>query len=246
MNKKIYPFLVLLLFCQISFAQNRLSEHNSIGWYTTTANAKISKHWSGYFEYQWRRTKLIKDWQQSLIRIGATYHLNKNIAFQAGYTNLQSFIYGKYSIPSVEKNYDEHRAYEQATISNPIGNLHFSTRIRLEQRWHDVYHSTADTKPAAWKYTNRIRFMPQLEIPLGNSKYSTTIYDEIMIGFGKNVDRDIFDQNRIALQLGYRFSKTLKLNIGYINQIYMFGRQIDNKDVFSYNNGILVNAAFNF
>ena len=66
-----------------------------------------------------------------------------------------------------------------------------------------------------------------------------------MIGFGKNVNDNIFDQNRIGLLVGYRFSTLFRLEGGYFNHILQLAREVDNKNVFQYNQGIIMNAWFN-
>ena len=71
-------------------------------------------------------------------------------------------------------------------------------------------------------------------------------YDEIFIGFGKNVAANIFDQNRIGIVLGYRFNKLLRIEAGYLNQTVQFGRLVNGKHVFQYNNGIIINTNLNF
>jgi hypothetical protein len=72
------------------------------------------------------------------------------------------------------------------------------------------------------------------------------IYDEIFIGFGSNVNENIFDQNRVGIMLGYRFSPTIRIETGYLNQTLQLGREVNNRNVFQYNNGIILNANFNF
>jgi hypothetical protein len=72
------------------------------------------------------------------------------------------------------------------------------------------------------------------------------IYDELFIGFGKNVNENIFDQNRVGILLGYRFTPFFKIEGGYLNQILQLGREVNNNNVFQYNNGIIINAYFDF
>jgi Protein of unknown function (DUF2490) len=70
-------------------------------------------------------------------------------------------------------------------------------------------------------------------------------YDEILVGFGKNVNENIFDQNRFGLLLGYRFSPKLRLEAGYISQIVQLAREIGGRNVFQHNNGFILNSFFN-
>ena len=72
------------------------------------------------------------------------------------------------------------------------------------------------------------------------------IYDEVFIGFGKNVNANIFDQNRIGILFGYRFNKNVRIEGGYLNQTLQYGRQINGQNVFQNNNGVILNTNFNF
>jgi hypothetical protein len=71
------------------------------------------------------------------------------------------------------------------------------------------------------------------------------IYDEVFIGFGKNVNENIFDQNRVGIVLGYRFSSSIRIEAGYLNQTLQLGREVNNRNVFQHNNGLIINANFN-
>ena len=244
--KKIlgFVFFIVLAVNTTTMAQ-RISDHNTIGWYTTTVTPRISDKWSGHFEYQWRRTHVIKNWQQSLLRVGATYKINKDVSVQAGYAWARTFDYGEYFLSSVNKTFDEHRIYQQIVLNSNFGKLKYSTRFRLEQRWLAVYKTMEDEKPDKWNYLNRFRLMPRFDLPLGNKGLYVAAYDEIMLGFGNNVGQTVFDQNRVGLLAGYNFSPKFRIEGGYLNQTVQFGRQIDKQNVFQYNNGIILNTYIN-
>jgi len=98
---------------------------------------------------------------------------------------------------------------------------------------------------------HRARYMVRLQTPLkgkeiNNKTPHAAVYNEVMIGFGKNVAANIFDQNRIGILLGYRFNKNLRIEAGYLNQTLQFGRLINGRNVFQSNNGLMVNTNFNF
>jgi hypothetical protein len=93
--------------------------------------------------------------------------------------------------------------------------------------------------------------MIRLQVPLhGREIMDKTayfaVYDEVLVGFGENVNANIFDQNRIGILLGYRFNKALRIEGGYLNQTLQLGRQINGLNVFQNNNGLIINANFNF
>src|SRR4051794_35639499 len=119
--RKIVLVIATTLLAHLLTAQNRLSEYNTIGWYTTTITPAISKKISLHGEYQWRRDNLIKDWQQSLLRVGVNYKITPQVTVHAGYGWIQTFPYGTYNLASVPKSYPEHRIYEQVTVSTNVG-----------------------------------------------------------------------------------------------------------------------------
>jgi hypothetical protein len=65
--------------------QNRISDHNAIGWFSTVITPAISKKAGLHAEYQWRRSNIVSDWQQSLIRVGINYKVHSQIVLHAGY-----------------------------------------------------------------------------------------------------------------------------------------------------------------
>jgi len=42
--------------------------------------------------------------------------------------------------------------------------------------------------------------------------------DEIFLGFGKGIEKNVLDQNRFNIALGWRFTNNLNLQVGYLNQ----------------------------
>lgn len=242
--KKIFLLILGCTVCVLARSQSRISTNNTIGWYTTTITAKVAKKVSLHGEYQWRRSELIKNWQQSLVRVGVNYSPRQELTFQVGYGFIETFPYGEYNLAGVGKAFPEHRVYEQVTVSNKVGKATLSHRLRLEQRWLGRFSSLEDKEPE-YIFLNRVRYMPRLSIPIA-SKTFVALYDEILIGFGKNVGENVFDQNRIAAMLGYDVSKRFRIEGGFINQIVQLGREIDNKNVFQYNNGLILNTYIYF
>ena len=55
-----------------------------------------------------------------------------------------------------------------------------------------------------------------LNIPFKDSKYYLSTYNEIFLNGASNV----FDRNRVYGGLGYKVSDGIKLEIGYMNQIF--------------------------
>ena len=253
MRKLVPAFLFISFFIlnSLNAQNNRTSNYNSIGWYNYFGTFKVSEKFGIHTEYQFRRNEIITEWQQSLLRVGVNYQLNPNIQFRLGYAWIETFPYGEIPINGMGKDFTEHRLFQMATITDKVGILDLSHRFMLEQRWIGTYSNADLTTEDEYVFLNRFRYMFRLQIPLKGSEIKDktpylAAYDEVFIGFGENVNENVFDQNRIGILLGYQFNSSLRVEGGYLNQIVQLGRELNGSNVFQYNNGIIVNALFTF
>jgi len=241
----------LLSSTSTTFGQNnRLSTNNNIGWYSYVGTFKVAEKFGIHAEYVWRRDKIITDWQQSLLRVGVNYNLNPRVLFRLGYAWVETYPYGEYPINGLGRDFNEHRIFEMVQLSHKEGVIDFSHRFMLEQRFVGRYSSSNQTTEDEFPFLNRLRYMVRLQIPLNAKEMKDktayiALYDEIFVGFGKNVNANIFDQNRIGILLGYRFNKNIRIEGGYLNQTLQLGRQINGQNVFQNNNGLILNTNFN-
>jgi Protein of unknown function (DUF2490) len=243
--------LALLLTAAPATAQNtRLTDHNRIGWLTNTTTLRFAERWSGHLEYQFRRDNFVADWQQSMLRTGLNYQVNDKLTVRVGYAWIETFPYGDYPIQAAGRRFPEHRLYQVATLANPVGRVEVSHRFMLEQRLVGRFLSPTSSGPNEWVYTNRLRYQARVQMPLGapgaggRGPYAAA-YDEVMLGFGRNVNENVFDQNRLGLLLGYRFGPGFRIEGGFFQQLLQLPREIDNRNVFQYNNGFLLNTVVN-
>ena len=250
--KNIYLIIIICLTWHISYAQNtRITNKNTIGWYAYTGTFKINKNWGIHTEYQWRRDNIISDWQQSLLRTGINYQVNPKLSLRAGYAWIETYNYGDIPINSFGKQFTEHRAYQMVTVSDKIGKVELNHRFMLEQRWIGRYSNVSLTKEDDYLFVNRLRYMYRMQIPLKGKIITdktpyAAVYDEIFIGFGKNVNENVFDQNRLGLLLGYRFTSTIGVEGGFISQIVQLPREAGGRNVFQYNNGVMLSTFLSF
>lgn len=251
MKFRLILISLFLLISNITFAQNtRISTYNSIGWYNCFGTFKLNNKFGIHAEYQFRRNDIITEWQQSLLRFGINYQINPKIQFRVGYAWIETYPYGEIPINSMGKDFTEHRLFQAATITDKSSSVDLSHRFMFEQRWIGRYSSASLDKEDEFTLLYRLRYMFRIQIPLkGKEIVDKTpyiaLYDEIFVGFGKNVNENIFDQNRIGVLMGYKFSPIVKIEAGYLNQIIQLGREINSNNVFQYNNGIILNLNFN-
>ncbi len=251
-EKIIVGIFLFTLIISNSFAQNnRLNTNSTIGWYNYFGTFKLSNKVGIHTEYQWRRENLITNGQQSLLRIGVNYNLNPRVLFRVGYAWIETFPYGEIPINGLGRDFTEHRIFELVQLTHREGKTDFSHRFILEQRFVGRYSSANIEKEDEFILLNRMRYMFRIQLPLKGKEIKDktpylALYDEIFIGFGKNVNANVLDQNRIGILVGYRLNKTFRVEAGYLNQTLQLSRQVNGQNVFQSNNGLIVNTNFNF
>ena len=243
---------LLLLIVSKSPAQNRISDSQTIGWYTYNGDHKLNDRWAIHTEYQWRRIDVIRSWQQSLARVGVVRTLNEKMKLGGGYTYFVTFPFGRY--PQAENGvpYPEHRLHEEFQLTEKYGSLELSHRFRLEQRWlADQSEERNPRRITGWNFQNRVRYQVAGEIPLkgatvDDGEWYLNFFDEVFIGFGRKVGQNIFNQNRLSGGVGYRVSEGFKLELNYLNQVLQHAEvePISGKPVFEINNGFRLNVVY--
>ena len=224
--KKLLVLLTLTLHIFLAFAGNEkkvATGHH--GWYIYTGTHKLYKGLGLFTQYDWRRENMITDWQQSVLRVGLDYKFNDMVSIQGGYVWAYSFLYGQQPIAHVN---NEHRFYAQVVLSTKLNKIGLSNRFRLEDRWQEVYVKQTDGSfvKNGYKQLNRIRYTFSATIPLEKKKdyhWFLKCTDEIFIGFGPHLDKNVFEQNRLSIMAGYKLSSNCNFQLGYLNQYIQKG-----------------------
>ena len=183
-----------------------------------------------------------------MLRTGINFAVRKDVSFNAGYAFVETFSYGDYPAVNV---FPEHRFFEQVVLKNPVGKMDISHRFTLEQRLVGKVVIQNGSKETDYIFLNRMRYRLRTEIPLSKSKqgkngWSIAFQDEIFIGWGKNIGANIFDQNRLAILVGYKVNHNIKIEAGYLYQILQQGKRVNDKAVFQYNNGFMLASHVSF
>ena len=249
-TKLLFVLILTINVSGVYGQNNRLKTSNNIGWYNYFGTFKLSSKAGIHTEYQWRRSNFISDKQQGVLRVGINYNLTPLILFRTGYAWIETYPYGDIPLNGLGRDFTEHRIYEMIQLSHKEGIVDLSHRFMLEQRFVGRYSSANVSKEDEFPLTNRARYMLRVQLPLNKREIKDktpylAFYDEILIGFGKNVNENIFDQNRFGVLLGYRFNKTYRIEGGYLHQTLQYGREINGQNVFQNNNGFIINTYVN-
>jgi hypothetical protein len=104
----------------------------------------------------------------------------------------------------------------------------------LEQRFleHYVQDEAGEYKLQDYLFRQRIRYRFMVTIPLNHKTmedktYFLSFYDEVFLGFGKGIGKNIMDQNRLSCTFGYKLDKRLTIQAGYLNQFVVKSNAID-------------------
>lgn len=202
MKKIIFLAFMLGSFSSL-YAQTKKEQS---GWLFFLNSTKFNEKWGMHLDVQVRSAD---DWaavKNVLIRPGLTYYINKQQNVTAGYL-LASTDNGQTTY--------EHRIWEQYIINHKLAGVLAAHRFRLEQRFlpNDIF-------------AQRLRYFIRLIQPLkkqadGFSKGAfVALQNEIFLNIQHQdkLNGSLFDQNRLYLAAGYRFSKKLDLEAGYLNQ----------------------------
>lgn len=250
--KKLTAFVLLSLVSLISYAQNtRIKDKNGIGWYVLNAGLKLDDKWSLASEFHWRRAKIISDPQQNLFKVAINRLVYPGVNIRAGYALAETYNYGDIPVNNLGKQFTEHRAFEMLGLNNKFGIVESNHRFMLEQRWLGRYSNASLEKEDEYVYANRFRYMYRAQIPLKGREITNktpyaAIYDEVLLGFGKNVNENVFDQNRLGILLGYRFSPKVRIEGGFLSQVAQLGREVGGRNVFQHNSGIILSTNLSF
>ena len=189
-------------------------------------NAKGS--WRLWMDGQLRLGDDSSRFSQRLVRPGFGYSLNQAWSLWVGYA------YVRTDQPYALKPSTENRIWEQISWQHLVGSTDLSSRTRLEQRFNSAGSGTGV----------RLREMGKLMQPLGAKKiWLIAVYDETFVNLNSTNfgARSGADRNRAFVGPGINLSRSIRTELGYMNQ-YTFNNngpdRVDN--IFS------VNAFWNF
>jgi len=189
----------------------KAQESETGNWWMYFGNQKISDKLNWHNEVQYRNYNFIGDLEQLMLRTGIGYDIgenNHNILLGYGFIRSENYVGN-----SDEKiHFDEHRIFQQFITNQNIGRLDLSHRYRIEERFFSN------------DFRMRFRYFLALRYPLAakeikeNTLY-LSIYNEVFI----NSEKSAFDRNRLFGALGYEIKNGLRVEAGFMRQMYDFG-----------------------
>ena len=200
---------MVALTCVLMLPYSSAAQNSDFGnWLIYIGNKKVDSKWNIHNEVQYRNYDAIGDLEQLLLRTGVGYNLsenNHNLLLGYGYILSQN-----YSADTEDKlDVNEHRIFQQFTSKQKIGNVSLSHRYRFEQRFVDS------------DFKMRLRYFLAFKVPILKTETSPTklylsAYNEVFL----NTESDVFDRNRVYGGLGYQLNNNVRIEEGYMNQLF--------------------------
>ena len=212
---RLYFFLLAFLSVLCSNVSAQTDQQTS-GWLFLLNNTKISKKWGAYMDIQVRSADKYDHVRNLLFRPGMTYYASDQHEITLGYLLNKTFI----RLPEAsDYSLNEHRIWEQYVFKHKINTISASHRFRLEQRF--IERNNADDL-----FAQRFRYFFRFILPLKKDVINfekglfLAIQNEIFLNIQHKdqLNGYLFDQNRAYAAAGYRFSKKLDIEAGYMNQ----------------------------
>lgn len=177
-------------------------------WLIYIGNKKVNSKWNIHNEVQYRNYDAIGDLEQLLLRTGLGYNLsenNHNLLLGYGYILSQNYIADTQNKMDV----NEHRIFQQFTSKQNVGSVSLSNRYRFEQRFVES------------DFKMRLRYFLAFKVPILKTETSPTklylsAYNEVFL----NTESDVFDRNRVYGGLGYQLNKNVRIEAGYMSQLF--------------------------
>ncbi len=197
-------FLATIFFIPFSV----YSQTSDIGnWFIYFGDKKINKKWNWHNEVQYRNYNFLGNTDQLLLRTGFGYNLseNNNNIF-LGY----AFVYNEPYIANSDKkrSFTEHRIFQQFITRQAFGRFAFQHRYRFEQRFFQD------------DFKLRMRYSIIIQLALNKKQIKDkTLYLTASNEIFMNMNRFLFDRNRVYGGLGYKFNSSLKTEFRVMNQI---------------------------
>lgn len=161
---------------------------------------------------------------------------------------VNSFAYGDQPIAHETT---EHRIWEQVILKNKVGRVEIQHRYRLEQRFIENWLKNSDNtfQLDGFVFRQRVRYRFLATIPLSrkyldNNTLFLSVYDEPFLGFGEGIGKNILDQNRLYIALGWRFTKDFNVQLGYLNQYIVKANGVDQERNHTLQIGLTYNLDF--
>lgn len=208
--------ITLVLVAVLITKLNAQTQIQNSGWFFILNSTKLTEKFSLHLDVQVRSSDNWEYVRNILFRPGITYHINANNNVTLGYllATTENRLIG-----TANNLTTEHRSWEQYILTHKFKSIFVTHRFRLEQRFIEQINGDEI-------FAQRFRYFVRLVQPLAHYDQAFTnglfvaLQNEAFFNVQNKskLNNSLFDQNRFYIAAGYRFSKKLDVEAGYMNQ----------------------------
>ena len=209
MRRIISPIVKRILmacscFCILTFANAQSTNMGT--WNIADLFYKVNNHIKIWTEVQTRSQNLYDDFYYHEMKAGVFYspaNTHSSVFVGGGRYTTYNFA-GNFKSPVAT---EEFRMWEQLILNNVYNHFNVEHRYRIEQRWvNNVF------KPRIrYRFNTTYAFNHASVVP---KTLFISAFDEIFMGN----NNPHLERNRYYIGMGYQFSHSFSLQLGYINQ----------------------------
>lgn len=192
-------------------------------WFMLHTAVDMNEKLSLGLELHLRREDWVKNCFQQVIRPSVRYKIDEHIQIGGGYSFLTSHPVQPIPLPGQTH---EHNVWEELSFHHHLGKyLHIVHRYRLEQRFIDHWHEGhGEWAKSGRRYENTLRYKFKVLFPLTHFDSHRDIYiklfDDIWLTEQSNLLPSAFYENKFFIGLGWKFTETGSVELGYMNVYY--------------------------
>ncbi len=209
MHRFLFVLSLFILSGTLSFSQ--AIEHSA--WTNSFNTTRLNNKWKMQLDLQLMSSNEYKNLKNTVVRPLLVYILSPNNTIGLGYALNDTYTHT--SAPNTSEN----GIVEQYIHTQSVKSITITHRLRLEQRF-------IETPGVVDFFTQRFRYYIRAIIPFAKQKSTFkqgiygSIQNELFINLQNksNLNNSMFDQNRAAAGLGYRFNSRFDMEAGYMNQ----------------------------
>ena len=188
------------------FISNFVSaQKNSLGsWNIVNLKYTVNEKWSFFAEAQIRSLSFYNQFHYHEYKAGVNYKLYPNVLLTLAAGDYDTYKEGgNFKSP---KNNDEFRIWPQITLTQSI------KRFKIDQRYRAEFRFTTNG------YRNRYRYRAGISYAFGKNKD----YKPFLLNASNEIfftgKEPYFERNRLLVSIGYKLSKQIAVQMGYLHQ----------------------------
>lgn len=183
-----------------------LAQTKGLGsWNIVNLKYTINEKWSFFGEAQLRSLSFYSQFHYHEYKAGVNYKAHPNVLLTLAAGDYDTYKEGgNFKSP---KNNDEFRIWPQITLTQSI------KRFKIDQRYRAEFRFTTNG------YRTRYRYRAGISYPFGKNNKD---YKPFLLNASNEIfftgKEPYFERNRLLVSIGYKLSKQLTIQMGYLHQ----------------------------